>query len=74
MNNVVLTRYGEPGKYDYAPQWSLCKVVHTGNPIFDIYMQVNPQEDTPHWDFIGISDAKNDIELIERYTSLYAKP
>jgi len=49
----MLVRHDEPGKYDQAPQGTLCKSLKVHSVEFDIYMQISSQEDNPHWELVG---------------------
>lgn len=51
-----LVRYGEPGKYDIAPQGHTCKQVVPGSDRYALYMQISSDSDTPRWERVGEYD------------------
>ncbi len=45
-------RYSEPTQQDSAEQYTICKV-DCGSDGFDVYYQLNKNEDSPTWIFVG---------------------
>ena len=53
MHDTSLTRYSAPGKYDHYPQGTLCRVITTLSCEYDLYKQVNVNDEDPEWHYVG---------------------
>lgn len=70
MTNIILTRYGEPSKYDHGPFGSICKVIKAVSSKYDVYVQVNNDEENPTWHLIGSFSDQTDDDLIDQVNQM----
>lgn len=66
MDTIILTRYGEPSKYDYSPYGSICKVIKATSEEFDIFVQLSYDEEHPQWNFVESSKSITNKELLTK--------
>lgn len=52
LNKDWIYRFSIPGKYDHAPQGTICSVPMTKTE-FEIYCQTSEEEDYPTWGFVA---------------------
>jgi len=69
VDDSILIRYGEPGKYDHAPYGHICKVVKMMLDKDDVYIQLSNDEKNPSWTFVGSFEASLDNKEIRKYVS-----
>ena len=50
---MFIVRSGPPSKYDECSYGSVCKSIKTGSDQFDIYVQMNRDDQNPHWEKVG---------------------
>jgi hypothetical protein len=53
---LILSRYGEPNKFDQHPQGTLCKVWVGLDGDYMVYKQMSSDENNPVWEQIEKRD------------------
>jgi hypothetical protein len=72
----MLSRCGEPTKYDHAPYGTVCKVIKTMQDEFELYIQLGADEAAPQWQSIGsytVTSLENAIDEIIKKIIAYSK-
>jgi hypothetical protein len=62
MSNMII-RYSPPSQYDQFPLRTLCKV-NLNEESFEIYIQMNHDENLPNWQSLGVFNTKDDQDSI----------
>lgn len=50
----VIRRYSAPSSLDQAPHKTLCMIKLSRDDAYEIYMQIDPNQETPRWESLGL--------------------
>lgn len=61
----MIERYGSPHSFDQSPYGTVCKVSNHNKDTYDIYLQVNQDEECPEWEHLGYFTSLHTQEFID---------
>jgi hypothetical protein len=60
---MMIIRYGKPNKLDKLPYGTTCKLASTFKDEFEVYVQINNDENYPNWYLIGAFNSSTESEI-----------